>query len=151
MSNHKAKISVGCRLAPDLRDELLEEAEESGFTLSNYIESLLAHRQMGKYADPYLYDEIDELKAENEKIRTQLVDFQKVEGTSDTENEMDENAEVQKLLQKLNETYPDLMPDELLILALKTALLNSKNNFFIYSISDVLHSPNLTQKLLPTT
>lgn len=143
----KARVAVSCRIDPELRAQLQEEADNCELSLSAYIETLLDHRQIGEHCNPYLCDEIDELEAENERLRSQLAELQQVEKSDDDENDSPANAEIQNLLEKLNETYPDRTPNELLLAALQTALLNSKNNFFIYSISDVWQQPELKQTL----
>jgi hypothetical protein len=60
------RVTVGCRITPAFRDELKEQADVQGFTLSAYIEAILEEQING------IPHRIVLLERENAKLRVQL-------------------------------------------------------------------------------
>lgn len=145
------KVTVGCRMSPNLREELETEAPDSDMTLSSYLEYILTFRVRDRsiYNDYLtLIDDYNELVDDYNS----LID----------EYESDESAEeetilpwltpggeerVERLLKHLQGAYPQHKSEYLMIAALEVAVLNSKNNFFTYALEDYFARPALAKNL----
>lgn len=146
------KVTVGCRMSPDLREELETEAPDADMTLSSYIEYILTFRVRDRSIyDKYLtlIDDYNELVDEyNELIENWESDEPEVEEETILPwltPAAEERAEV--LLQILRNAYPDYKREQLLVSALEVAVLNSKNNFFIYTLEDYFARPKMVENL----
>ena len=70
-SEYLPKITVGCRLSAELREQLETEARQKGQTLSAYIETLLMRRDNVHVDVNDLKMRLYQLEAENQALRTE--------------------------------------------------------------------------------
>jgi len=71
-----AKITIGFKCEPHLKHELLEEAVESGITLSEYVESICANRWAEAAQTGEDNDELEELEEQLEDCRARLAEYE---------------------------------------------------------------------------
>ncbi len=146
------KVTVGCRMSPDLREELETESLDADMTLSSYIEYILTFRVRDRSIyDKYLtlIDDYNELVDEyNELIENWEPDEPEVEEETILPWLTPSGEErIELLLKTLRGAYPQHKSEYLMIAALEVAALNSKNNFFTYALEDYFASPKMVENL----
>lgn len=157
MTTTELKIPVSCRVYPQLKSELEEEAQDEGLTTSMYLEKILNERHDSsekeeeevEFNNVYeLEVEIEELKVEVEMLQEQVVKLEKenLKLTSKHEAvelkmrqlkllpfEEEELDELESKLEELQELYPDKSFGQLLLASLHAALENEDSIFFIHT------------------
>ena len=73
-----AKIIVGFKCDPELKYDLLEEAESSGITLSKYVESICENRWDTSEEDENYSDEEEQLREQLMNCETRLNHYENV-------------------------------------------------------------------------
>ena len=73
-----AKIIVGFKCDPELKYDLLEEAESSGITLSKYVESICENRWDTSEEDENYSDEEEQLREQLLNCETRLNHYENV-------------------------------------------------------------------------
>ena len=120
------KVTVGCRMSPDLREELETEAPDVDMTLSSYIEYILTFRVRDRSIyDKYLtlIDDYNELVDDYNEL---------IENWEPDEPEVEEETilpwltpaaeeRVEAFLKILRNTYPDYKRELLLVSVLEVA------------------------------
>jgi hypothetical protein len=71
-----AKITTGFKCEPHLKHELLEEAVESGITLSEYVESICANRWTTRDDDSVDTSDAEVLAEQVEELSASLQEYQ---------------------------------------------------------------------------
>lgn len=71
-----AKITVGFKCEPQLKYDLLVEADGSGITLSEYVENICANRWAASAPHIELDDEMEELQKLLEESRSRLAEYE---------------------------------------------------------------------------
>lgn len=71
-----AKITVGFKCDPYIKEELLEEAAESGISLSEYVENICADRWAASAPHLQSDDEKEELQARLEDAHSRLAEYE---------------------------------------------------------------------------
>ena len=126
------KITVGCRISPDLRVELEVEAIEEDMTLSSYIESVLTFRM----SDRSIYDAhdilIDDYNALIDDYNA-LIDKYELDKPVIEEDAIltwlspASERRIEDLLKVLREFYPDYNRVQVLLGVLEDAVEKAKN------------------------
>jgi DNA repair exonuclease SbcCD ATPase subunit len=159
MTATELKIPISCRVYPDLKSEIEEEAQDEGLTTSMYLEKILVNRHGTQneeeddadFTNVYQYEvENEELKSEVETLTKQIARLEgankrlsarnlELEAWSEKLDIFDlENDELDKLgemLEKLQKSYPDQSPPQLLLACVHAALKNEDSIFFIHTPS----------------
>jgi len=79
MSEKIKKISLAARVKPDLKAELLAEAEAASITPSHYIESILIERNGAFVSNTELVEEMDAIRKENLELRVRIEEMELTE------------------------------------------------------------------------
>ncbi|NUN99952.1 MAG: hypothetical protein HUU01_04980 [Saprospiraceae bacterium] len=170
------KETIASRVSPDLKREILNEAEEHGITASAYVENLLQNRQttmdwLDRVGD--LEHRVEMLEIAQEAHPdfsgiTRSYFSKKAVPLLDEEKDLDDldeseikvpkipeppatlalageaYAEAAVYISRLKEEYPDQSDQELIVLALWTAIRNEKNFFQII----IKQAPDTKEKRL---
>lgn len=143
------KVTVGCRMSPEMREELEKEAFESDMTLSSYIEAMLGFRVRA----PSIYEDYDALVDDYNALIDQYNELAE-EDTSESEVENrlpwltpTGESRMELLLQKLTALFPDQNRKNLLVAALEVTLMNAQSKFHLYDLVDYFARPGLAGKL----
>lgn len=143
------KVTVGCRISPEMREELEKEAVESDMTLSSYIEAMLGFRVRA----PSIYEDYDALVDDYNELIDQYNELAEEDGSeSEVENRLPwltpvTEARMELLLNKLTAIFPSENRERLLVAALEVTLVNAQSKFFLFSLADYLGRPELAEKL----
>lgn len=159
MTTTELKIPISCRVYPDLKSEIEEEAQDEGLTTSMYLEKILQNRHDAQVEDEdkadfvnvYQFEvEIDELKAELESLQEDYIKLEKLNQKLESKNQGleestkwlqlidfddDETQELENLLKKLKPNYPGKANSQLVLACLHAALKNEDSIFFIHTAS----------------
>jgi hypothetical protein len=165
MITKKNKVVMACRIEPDLKETLEQEAYNNGLSLSAYIEEVMSKHEV--------IFQVESLEEENEKLQASLRQEVQVHKRVLTENERLRNenaaleydvrknqqrlfwlddvdiANVTKLVSTLNPQFPTLTNKEILLVCLATAIRNEGSSWELYKMKDFLkYNPDfLTPKL----
>jgi hypothetical protein len=129
MENLEKKVVVACRMVPDLKEQLAQEAEEGGLTLSSYIETTLAQRHFmnpinedSENEDEKVFElqnRIEELEAQRDTVTIYSMDTSK---NLELETQL---KQVEREYLNLSQRFKDLMTErEALLKAKSTGLPN---------------------------
>lgn len=158
MTATELKIPISCRVYPDLKSEIEEEAYEEGLTTSMYLEKILQNRHESQekeedvdFVNVYQFEvEIDELKVEVESLQDEVVKLRKLNQKLSAKNEVleektkwlhlldfdeDEVKELERMLEKLQPSYPAKANSQMVLACIHAALKNEESILFIYTPS----------------
>ncbi len=159
MTATELKIPISCRVYPDLKSEIEEEAQDEGLTTSMYLEKILQNRHESQVEDEdetdfvnvYQFEvEIDELKAELESLQEDYIKLEKLNQKLESKNQsleestkwlrlldFDENEaqSLENMLEQLQPEYPGKANSQLVLACLHAALKNEDSIFFIHTPS----------------
>ncbi len=167
MSFKENKVVMACRIAPDMKEMLEQEASDNEKSLSAYIEDVISKREE--------LSAVEFREQEKEKLKVSLEQEMRVNKRLLTENERlrNENAvlendvrknqqrlfwlddgdigNVTKLVSRLNHKFPKLSNKEILLVSLATSLHNEENSWEIHKMEDFLNEyPDYLTSKLPT-
>ena len=71
-----AKVTIGFKCDPSMKDDLWNEAVSSGITLSEYVENICANRWRKDEEQSYDNEELNAANAELEDVRSRLHEFE---------------------------------------------------------------------------